>query len=208
REAALLRRPLDRGGGPEPRHVARHRLPPLDVRPRLAAPCVVGRRAGVRWRFHFCRETIRPGLSLEFPRPPGRGRMMPPQFQRVKAVFLAAVEMAEPAKRAAYLDAECDSDALLRHQVEALLQKHEQAGNFLNPPPTDFGPTVDRSNGGSPSGRVETPAVAPAESAGDRVGPYKLLQKLAEGGMGVVWVAEQTESVKRRVALKVIKPGM
>src|SRR5205085_8492617 len=58
------------------------------------------------------------------------------------------------------------------------------------PPPTECVPTL------------------PPETAGGRVGPYRLLQKLGEGGMGAVWVAEQTQPVKRRVALKLIKPGM
>ncbi len=58
---------------------------------------------------------------------------MDPQYQRVKAIFLAAVERADPAERDAYLDSECGSDAALRLQVEDFFRRHEQAGNFLSP---------------------------------------------------------------------------
>jgi serine/threonine protein kinase/tetratricopeptide (TPR) repeat protein len=130
---------------------------------------------------------------------------MSPQFRRVKAIVQDAVEKADPAERAAYLDAACGGDATLRRHVEALLHKREQAGSFLNSP-------VPGTTTGDPTGRDQpatgVESAATAEAAGDRVGPYKLLQKLGEGGMGVVWVAEQAEPVRRRVALKVIKAGM
>ncbi len=118
-------------------------------------------------------------------------------FQRVKDLFLAALEREEPAERDALLNEACGADEALRRQVNDLLLRHEEAGSFLQQPallataaPTDLG---DR-------GSAETP--------GTRIGPYKLLQLLGEGGMGTVWLAEQQESVQRRVALKVIKPGL
>src|SRR5581483_4693195 len=83
--------------------------------------------------------------------------------------------------------------AELRRQVESLLAAHFRAGQFLDRP------------------AVSPPATAPwagAEAPGTTIGPYKLLEPIGEGGMGIVYVAEQTTPVRRRVALKVIKPGM
>jgi tetratricopeptide (TPR) repeat protein/serine/threonine protein kinase len=108
-------------------------------------------------------------------------------------IFLAAVEKA-PADRAAYLDAACGSDAELRAQAEALLRSHEEAGSLLEQPLFRPGPTVD-----------QPPA---AEQPGVVIGPYKLIQPIGEGGMGTVWMAQQTEPVKRLVAVKLIKAGM
>jgi WD40 repeat protein/serine/threonine protein kinase len=108
-------------------------------------------------------------------------------------IFLAAVEK-PPADRAAYLDAACGADAELRAQVEALLRSHEQAGSLLEQPLFRPGPTVD-----------QPPA---AEQPGVAVGPYKLLEQIGEGGMGSVWMAQQTAPVKRLVAVKLIKAGM
>jgi WD40 repeat protein/serine/threonine protein kinase len=130
-------------------------------------------------------------------------------------LFIAALQKDDPAERAAYLAAACGSDADLRRRVERLLRLHADAGSFLEQPAVAPGETVDPEPGG-PHGEPEqvdiertreeqSPLV---EAVGTRIGSYKLIQKLGEGGMGVVWVAEQTEPVKRRVALKVIKPGM
>jgi serine/threonine protein kinase len=111
-----------------------------------------------------------------------------------RANFIAALETDDPTDRAAYLDAACAGDAVLRRRVERLLLAHERADSFLVGPVAALGATVD--------------AVAPAEGPGTRVGPYKLLQRIGEGGMGVVFMAEQEEPVRRKVALKIIKPGM
>jgi serine/threonine protein kinase len=108
-------------------------------------------------------------------------------------IFLAAVEKA-PSDRATYLDAVCGSDAKLRAQVEALLRSHDEAGSLLEQPLFRPGPTLD-----------EPPA---PEQPGITVGPYKLLEQIGEGGMGTVWMAQQTEPVKRLVAVKLIKAGM
>ena len=112
------------------------------------------------------------------------------------AILSSALELAEP-QRDAYLDQACAGDPALRKQVETLLQSHEQAKGFLEAPPTglDFKRTA----------LVNIPLT---EKPGDRIGRYKLLQQIGEGGCGVVYMAEQEAPVRRRVALKVIKLGM
>jgi eukaryotic-like serine/threonine-protein kinase len=114
---------------------------------------------------------------------------------RVEAVFDAASQL-PPEKRAAYLRESCAGDDELRQQVEALLQAQEQAGDFLDKPAVSAGkPTILLS-------------IPPSEKSGDKIGHYKLLQQIGEGGCGVVYMAEQEKPVRRRVALKVIKLGM
>ena len=110
------------------------------------------------------------------------------------AVFTGALQL--PAgERAAYLDLACGSDRELRQKVEALLAGHDQAGDFLEDSPgTSFLPA--------------RPEVSAGEKPGERIGRYKLLQQIGEGGCGVVFMAEQEAPVRRRVALKIIKPGM
>jgi serine/threonine protein kinase len=98
-------------------------------------------------------------------------------------------------ERASFLDRVCADDTDLRRKIEALLRSSERAGDFLQDPPT-----------GSISERRAS--VAAGEKPGDWVGRYKLLQQIGEGGSGIVFVAEQEEPLRRRVALKVIKPGM
>src|SRR6266404_6356392 len=100
-----------------------------------------------------------------------------------------------PSERAAYLDRACREDVVLRRKVEALLQAHERAGDFLKKPPAALALAKEQEN-------------ATYEKAGDQIGRYKLLQQIGEGGCGVVFMAEQLEPIRRRVALKVVKPGM
>jgi WD40 repeat protein len=112
---------------------------------------------------------------------------MKPNAERIKEIFLLALEK-KPAERESYLAESCQNDLELRQQVEALLLAHEQAGKFL---------TVK-----------VTPSALGTEVAGTRIGRYKLLELIGEGGFGSVWMAEQEEPVRRQVALKVIKAGM
>jgi serine/threonine protein kinase len=132
---------------------------------------------------------------------------MRPEFKHVKEIFLAAVEKADPAEREAFLREACGVDDSLRRQVDGLLRRHEDAGSFLEHPPLDDPGT------GPFAALADTAALAPSRAlqsaaVGTKIGPYKLVQQLGEGGMGTVWVAEQTEPIKRRVALKLIKPGL
>src|SRR6478736_3974958 len=108
-------------------------------------------------------------------------------------IFSTALAMPTP-ERAAYLERVCGGDASLLGRVESLLRAHEEAGDFLSKVPA--------------GGPGERPAGTVGERVGDRVGRYKLLQQIGEGGCGVVFMAEQEEPVRRRVALKVVKPGM
>jgi serine/threonine protein kinase/tetratricopeptide (TPR) repeat protein len=129
---------------------------------------------------------------------------MNPHPNREVALFSAALEL-DSKKRAAFLDEACADDPVLRLRLEALLRVHEEAIPFLeNQAPTGQEPPVGAEFSGKP-GNLSS---SRAEKAGDRIGRYKLLQQVGEGGCGIVYMAEQEEPVRRRVALKVIKLGM
>jgi serine/threonine protein kinase/tetratricopeptide (TPR) repeat protein len=130
---------------------------------------------------------------------------MPTDLSRAKEIFLAAVGQPGLAERAAFLGEACGADEALRRQVEALLRQHEQGGDFLESPSAGPGKTVDSDQGRAVS--LAAPVPRP-EAVGRRIGPYKLLQQLGEGGMGTIYLAEQEQPVRRRVALKVVKAGM
>jgi len=122
------------------------------------------------------------------------------------AIFAAVLEL--PAdQRSEFLDEACAGDASLRQQVEALLRVHEDAGDFFEKLASVAQPSAADGAMPGPTGTIRIPAI-PSEKAGDRIGRYKLLQQIGEGGCGVVYMAEQEEPVRRRVALKVIKLGM
>jgi len=110
------------------------------------------------------------------------------------AIFDEALELPAEQRRD-FIEEACAGDAVLRQRVAALLQAHEAAGKFMN------GPALGTTKPG-------TMAVRPAEQPGARIGRYKLLQQIGEGGCGIVFMAEQQEPVRRQVALKVIKLGM
>jgi serine/threonine protein kinase/tetratricopeptide (TPR) repeat protein len=124
---------------------------------------------------------------------------------KVEAIFQAALEKASAEERAAYLEQACQRDSDLRRQVERLLHAQNQVGRFLEQPAA-----VEEATRDVVSGLWIDPAnpPRPSEGPGSRIGPYKLLQQLGEGGMGAVYMAEQDTPVRRRVALKIIKPGM
>jgi len=119
--------------------------------------------------------------------------------RREETLFNAALQLATAEERAAYLAASCGADLQLRQRMEVLLQAHEQLDAPLDKPAADL-----------PARTVACypPTVLPKEKAGAKIGRYKLLQQIGEGGCGVVYMAEQEEPVRRRVALKIIKLGM
>ncbi|MGO8925385.1 MAG: tetratricopeptide repeat protein [Limisphaerales bacterium] len=129
--------------------------------------------------------------------------MNPPPNREV-AIFNAALEL-PASQRGAYLQEACADDPALRLHLEALLRDHEAAGAFFETPPPGAQASPIRAE---VPGAPERLSGSPAEKAGDRIGRYKLLQQIGEGGCGVVYMAEQEEPVRRRVALKVIKLGM
>ena len=109
-------------------------------------------------------------------------------------IFSGAIEIASGEERAAFVARACGTDEELRRRVERLVDAHFQAGSFLESPPAS--PTASMAS------------ASPTESSGTVIGPYKLLQPIGEGGMGTVYMAEQTQPVRRTVALKLIKAGM
>jgi serine/threonine protein kinase len=119
-----------------------------------------------------------------------------------------------PGERAVFLDAACAGRPELRAAVEALLAAHEASGNPLDRPPADIAQTLEsKPNRASPDASSSPPGVTaayPAHPAPGMViaGRYKLVEEIGEGGMGTVYMAQQTEPVKRLVAVKIIKPGM
>jgi serine/threonine protein kinase/tetratricopeptide (TPR) repeat protein len=163
---------------------------------------------------------------------------MEPHKPDPKTIFCEALDRPAGPDRRAYLEGACGGNLVLQAQVEGLLDAHERAGGFLGSAPglsasisgggPDEGATATASetalasephppgtNGGSTSAAtdsphgVSSPVSQPiAFGPGSRIGPYKLLQEIGQGGMGTVFMAEQDKPVRRRVALKVIKSGM
>src|SRR5256885_104658 len=119
---------------------------------------------------------------------------MPENFEREKELFNEALSLPSFEARRVFLKNACGPADGLREKIEVLLKAFESAEGFI--------PTQGESLLGPSRPKVVL------EQAGDRIGRYKLLQKVGEGGCGVVYMAEQEEPVRRRVALKVIKLGM
>ncbi len=111
-----------------------------------------------------------------------------------KAIFNVARQINSPDARREYLGHVCGADHELLARLETLLLAYAEQSSFLEKPPAhELSPTIDQSL---------------VEKAGTVIGPYKLLQQIGEGGMGVVYMAEQAVPIARMVALKIIKPGM
>jgi serine/threonine protein kinase/tetratricopeptide (TPR) repeat protein len=123
-------------------------------------------------------------------------------------LFSAALDHEAGAERDAYLGGACGGDAALRARIEGLLRAHEHGGWFLEPPPAGPRPPGE-GPGESTAGDGTGAWVGPPVAAGSVIdGRYKLLQEIGAGGMGTVWLADQTAPVQRRVAVKLIRPGM
>ena len=111
-----------------------------------------------------------------------------------EAIFNAVIEIDSPVERAAFVKSACGDNTELLARVEGLLKVHYEDDSFLKSPPAGIDGTLD--------------AGPLTEAPGTRIGRYKLLQLIGEGGFGVVYMAEQEEPIRRRVALKIIKLGM
>jgi hypothetical protein len=111
-----------------------------------------------------------------------------------QSLFIEALEKEDPEERAAFLTQACGGDDAMRERIERLLARHEKAGSFMDGTSADLRATLDETMRERPGTVLE--------------GRYKLLEEIGEGGMGTVFMAEQTKSVQRKVAIKVIKPGM
>ena len=115
-------------------------------------------------------------------------------FPKMQQIFLSAVEQHRPEDWEDYLGHACAGNDELRNQVRLLLKAHVAAGSVPGAAAGRQGQTITYQSA--------------AETAGTSLGPYKLIETIGEGGMGTVWLAQQTEPVKRLVALKLIKAGM
>jgi serine/threonine protein kinase len=109
----------------------------------------------------------------------------------IKTLFGQALDIESDADRAAFVEAACAGNAALRSEIESLLAALHKAGSYLEAPAAPQ--TIDIS--------------AVQEAVGTVIGPFKIVEHLGEGGMGVVYRAEQTQPIQRQVALKLIKPG-
>jgi len=111
-----------------------------------------------------------------------------------REIFISALEPQNGADLSAFLDQACAGDVDLRERVEGLLREHGGLGSFLE----------------APAGGLVSPITQPpvGECPGTIIGPYKLLEQIGEGGFGIVFMAEQQLPVRRKVAVKVLKPGM
>jgi len=138
---------------------------------------------------------------------------MATETSSLDTIFCAAIDIASPEQRTDYIAQACGDNPDLRARVEKLVAAHLRAGAFLEARPAPFPPPSlgGRGDGGEESGdlvvaTVDEPPIT--EHPGTVIGPYKLLEQIGEGGFGVVFMAEQQEPIRRKVALKVLKPGM
>lgn len=121
---------------------------------------------------------------------------------KAKEIFLAAIEIANKNERKALVGQACGHDQPLRDQVERLIEAHFEADSLLDNPRI-----VERVQD---KHELSPPETLPAQTvrSGVQIGPYKLLEQIGSGGMGVVYMAEQVKPIRRKVAVKIIKPGM
>ena len=111
----------------------------------------------------------------------------------LESILASAVEISEFDERQRFVDESCRGDQALKERLQELIDNHFRAGSFLESPAAGFAATID--------------VTFSSEGPGTVIGPYKLLQQIGEGGMGTVYMAEQTQPVQRKVALKLMKSG-
>ena len=116
----------------------------------------------------------------------------------LESIFSQAIELADPIRRDDYLDRACAGDAKLHNRISSLLEASRRASSFMEEAVAEIDLDALQSLESSPIG----------EQPGDVVGRYTLQQQLGEGGMGTVFLAEQSEPVQRQVAIKIVKPGL
>jgi eukaryotic-like serine/threonine-protein kinase len=127
-----------------------------------------------------------------------------PSGQKERELFIQAMEKATPAERAAFPDAACENDTALRRRLELLLERFDPVDTFLEKPVVSLGNANQDPLRAAGEAGPATVVASTMEQAGTVIGRYKLLEKIGEGGMGVVYMAEQEEPVRRRVAFKII----
>ena len=136
-------------------------------------------------------------------------------FDREKSIFLAAIDSPSDSARQAYLADACGRDPNLRRAVDELLAAHDCSTNVVDQQPDSFvrlredwgyAVTSLRKERSRNSGSTESDC--DGDQIGERIGPYRLMEKIGEGGFGQVFVAEQVKPLRRRVALKLLKPWM
>jgi len=133
--------------------------------------------------------------------------------ERLSEILLEASRL-PPEERTAYLDRVCAGDAALRAELDATLAEAAEGDTTLAFASTVLDATIAEDADGVPTLLASTvldvaaDAVRAGRSSGGQIGPYRLVHKIGEGGMGEVWLAEQVEPVRRQVALKIIKAGM
>ncbi len=128
-----------------------------------------------------------------------------------ESLFYLALQQPGAAARAAFLDQACVNQPELRARLEKLLQAHDTPVSLFDKIAVDMDTDLDvvRSSGDSHLDQDSSSAfLSSTEKPGTRIGPYKLLQIIGQGGMGIVWLAEQEQPMRRQVALKILKAGM
>jgi hypothetical protein len=159
----------------------------------VSATAILHRREVISEEYFIFADAQWSAMAHCYPVEPNWETNMNQQKPDEREIFYEALEYRTSAQVAAYLDAACCGNARVRAKVESLLRAHHDARSFMTSEESGVNRTAD------------SPLVI---QPGTVFGPYKLREQIGEGGFGVVYVAEQDKPIRRKVALKVIKPGM